>query len=64
VMQLRAVDFPQPEGPRKVTNSPLPNSMEKSSTAVLSPKRFVMLRTDSFWKSFIEDTTPRRHGAV
>ena len=52
-MQLRAVDLPQPEGPRKVTNSPLPNSSEKSSTAVFSPKRFVMRLTEILLKSFI-----------
>ena len=53
VMQLRAVDLPQPEGPRKVTNSPSPSSREKSSTAVFSPKRFVMRLMDIFLKSFI-----------
>src|SRR5438034_295293 len=35
------VVLPQPDGPRKATNSPLWISRSSASTAVTSPKRFV-----------------------
>ena len=36
------VVLPQPEGPSRAKNSPSPISRSMSSTAVTSPKRFVM----------------------
>src|SRR5258708_4929704 len=36
--RLRAVDLPQPEGPRKVTNSPPRTSSAKSSRTFFAPK--------------------------
>ena len=36
------VDLPQPEGPRKVMNSPARMRMSRSSMAVTAPKRLVM----------------------
>ena len=39
------VVLPQPEGPRKQTNSPSATSSEMSPRAVKSPKRFWRLRT-------------------
>ncbi len=39
-----SVDFPQPDGPRKQTNSPASMSRLMLRSAVKSPKRFSMLR--------------------
>src|SRR5881409_2026090 len=39
--RLRAVDLPQPDGPRNVTNSPPCTSSANSSSTVRVPKRFV-----------------------
>src|ERR1051326_1256454 len=37
-----AVDFPQPEGPTRIRNSPSPTSSDRSSTATMGPgKTFV-----------------------
>src|SRR3982750_3246732 len=38
----RAVDFPHPDGPTRIRNSPSPTSSERSSTATIGPgKTFV-----------------------
>src|SRR5437773_3808089 len=39
--RFSAVDLPQPDGPRKVTNSPPCTSSANSSSTVRVPKRFV-----------------------
>src|SRR5438093_1190230 len=42
--RLSAVDFPQPEGPRKVTNSPPCTSSAKSSSTFFAPKCLLSLK--------------------
>src|SRR5581483_788686 len=46
----RVVVFPQPEGPRSVANEPRGTSKDTSSTAAVSPKRFVT-RSSRRWMS-------------
>ena len=41
------VVLPQPLGPRKVTSSPSAMSSEKSATAVVEPKRFCSLWSET-----------------
>src|SRR3984957_6638867 len=47
-MARSKVVLPQPEGPRKQTNSPSAMSSEISPRAVKSPKRFERLRTSRY----------------
>src|SRR5258707_15132096 len=47
-MARSKVVLPQPEGPRKQTNSPSPISSVISPRAVKSPKRFERLRTSRY----------------
>src|ERR1700751_5253228 len=42
-MTRRSVDFPLPLGPSSAVSEPLSTSMETSSSATKSPKRFVTL---------------------
>src|SRR5919201_4587903 len=42
--RLSAVDFPQPDGPRKVTNSPPCTSRAKSSSTFFAPKCLLSLK--------------------
>ena len=56
-MQLRAVDFPQPEGPRSAMNSRLRTTSERSLSAATVPedsvtKRRVIPTSRSSAKSF------------
>src|SRR5207302_6666496 len=43
-MTRRSVDFPLPLGPSKAVSEPLSTSIDTSSSATNSPKRFVTLR--------------------
>ena len=52
-IQFKAVDFPHPEGPRNVTNSPLANVREKLFKALLLPKVLLIDLTINFSKPSI-----------
>lgn len=52
-MQLRAVDFPQPEGPRKVTNSPFSTVRLKLFRASFSENRLIKFLMVNCFNSLI-----------
>ena len=51
-MQLSAVDFPHPEGPRNVTNSPCEMERENRARAVFPSNSFVTSLMTKLVKSF------------
>src|SRR5271157_5501303 len=58
-MQLSAVDFPQPEGPRKVMNSPLATSRENRERAVFPSNSLVRSLTMNLLNSFMDTSFER-----